>query len=409
MYSQQPPAQCGVVMIEPYAILAVFVIQILVGSVLGPALFISRARAPVANFPAERFAQLFPGIDRDRSGERFAARYRALNTGIAVLGLVLLGWLFNLMRRPDWSQEWNQAKVVGVFTLYLLAQTSPSFFNGWKAARSMKALKSSLADGKRKAVLQRRGLFDFVSPLTVWIAVLSYFLFAAFVLYVRRHPYPGFDGLPLMVVITLFYVLSAFLVYAILYGRNRNPVATRSTRLYTIGVGVKILIYTCIGATVFMSVIVTLGLLHQQKWGLFAVGAFFVICMSLGAIGPRRPPTPSTKYTESSLPIADLDRFAGRYANGRGFAFAIARDGTTLWWLRLHVPGAQPVPILPEAPLTFFWKDIEQRIRFTTDASDVVTGAEIVTHSGYALTVRRLEHEDSPAFGGPIQYGCGPA
>ena len=54
--------------------------------------------------------------------------------------------------------------------------------------------KRSLPEGKRKAILQRRGLFDFVSPFIVFLAVLSYFLFAAFVIYIRQHPFPGFPA-----------------------------------------------------------------------------------------------------------------------------------------------------------------------------------------------------------------------
>ena len=144
-------------MIETYAFLAMFAIQILVGSVLTPAWLIRRVRAKVAS-SAERFAELFPGVDHNLSAERFATRHRALNTGMAVLGLLLLGWLFIHMRRP----EWNQGKVpVLLLTAYLLAQMSPLILIGAKAAKVNKAFKSSLADGKRKAVLQRRQLFDF--------------------------------------------------------------------------------------------------------------------------------------------------------------------------------------------------------------------------------------------------------
>jgi hypothetical protein len=46
-------------------------------------------------------AQL-PGWDRNFR-ERFLNLYRAVNIGITVFGLVLLGWLFNHMRSPDWD------------------------------------------------------------------------------------------------------------------------------------------------------------------------------------------------------------------------------------------------------------------------------------------------------------------
>lgn len=56
----------------------------------------------------------------------------------------------------------------------------------------------------------------------MFLAVLGYFLFAAFVIYVRRYPFPGFAGFINLGGITLVYALNAFVVYMMLYGRNKN-------------------------------------------------------------------------------------------------------------------------------------------------------------------------------------------
>ena len=50
-------------MIEAYAFLAAFTVQILVMSVLYPAWFIRYVRVQATRFPAERLAQLYPGVD----------------------------------------------------------------------------------------------------------------------------------------------------------------------------------------------------------------------------------------------------------------------------------------------------------------------------------------------------------
>jgi hypothetical protein len=286
-------------MIETYAFLAMFTLQILIGSVLAPAWLIKIVRAKVAS-SAERFAALVPGVDHNLQTERFATRHRALNTGIAVLGVLLLGWLFVHMRRPDW----NQSKVPLLLTAYLLLQMSPLAFIGVKAARFNKVFRSSLADGKRKAVLRRRGLFDFVSPFVVLLAVLSYFLFVGLVLYIRKHPFPGFGGLTNIVIITLVCALNVFFVYGCLYGRNRNPVATHADRLFAMGVVVKCCIYGCIAITVFGSLNLTLSLLHLRRWDLFAVSVFFVIATLLGSLGviPRRWPKEGAPDSNEPLP-----------------------------------------------------------------------------------------------------------
>ncbi len=166
-------------MIAAYAFLAAFTVQILVTSVLLPAWFIRYVRVQTTRFPAERLAQLYPGVDVGRAQGRFLTQYRVLTAGIAVLGLLLLGWLFSYMRRPDWD---DGPVSILITVQFLAAYMVPFFLFAWFGARFNKEHKRSLPQGKRTAILQRRGLFDFVSPFAVSLAVLSYFLFAAFVI-----------------------------------------------------------------------------------------------------------------------------------------------------------------------------------------------------------------------------------
>ena len=145
-------------MVEAYAFLAAFTLQILVMSVLLPAWFVRYLRAQVTSFP-ERVAQLYPGVDVLHAQARFLTQYRALTTGIAVLGLLLLGWLFSYMRRP----EWDDGPVQVLVTVYfLVALMLPLLFWAWVGIRFNKKHKRALPEGKRTAILQRRGLFDFV-------------------------------------------------------------------------------------------------------------------------------------------------------------------------------------------------------------------------------------------------------
>jgi hypothetical protein len=270
-------------MIEAYAFLAVFTVQILAMSVLYPTRFIRNIRVRATRFPAERFAQLFPGVDRTQSVERFATLYRAGNTGIAVLGLLLLGWLFNYMRRPDWDDGPVEA-LVGV---YFMMQAAPLLFVAWIGVRYRHLLKP---EGKRTAVLQRRGLFDFISPFIVFLAVVSYFLFAAFVISIEQHPFAGFRGYLTIGCVTLVYAVNACVVYMMLYGRNRSPFETHAGRLHTIGLTVKSSVYSCIVIVVYLSLNFTLVLLDLQRWEPFAQCVFFLICALLCFISLPAPP-----------------------------------------------------------------------------------------------------------------------
>ena len=273
-------------MIEAYAFLAAFTVQILVVSVLYPAWFIKFVRVQATSIPAERLAQLYPGVDLGLAQERFLTQYRALVTGIAVLGLLLLGWLFSYMRRPDW----DDGLVVVLVTVYFLAaQMLPLGLVAWLGVRFNREHKRSLPEGKRKAILQRRGLFDFVSPFIVFLAVLAYFLFAGFVIYIQQHPFLGFAGLVNIGALTLVYAVNAFCVYTMLYGKKSNPFETHAGRVHTIGRVVKSSVYSCIVIVVYLSLNFSLRLLDLKSWEPFALSVFFVICSLLASMGFTAP------------------------------------------------------------------------------------------------------------------------
>jgi hypothetical protein len=114
--------------------------------------------------------------------------------------------------------------------------------------------------------------------------------------------------------------------------------------------------------------LVIIGLLIAL-WGLFFPN------ISPPAV-PTQPPYVASRHREIALPAAELDKFVGRYDFGNNFAISVTHNGATLWVLRERSPGARAAPIYPEAPRAFFWKAVEAQIRFTTDATGAVTGAE---------------------------------
>ena len=277
-------------MIETYAFLAAFAVQMLVMSLLIPVWFIKYVRAESASIPAERLAQLFPGVDLKLAHGRFLTRYRALTAGIAVLGLLLLGWLFSYMRRPNWDEGTVDALVAVYF---LAAYLLPLVLSAWVGVRFTKEHRRSLVQAKRTATLQRRGLFDFVSPFVVALAALGYVLFAAFVLYLRLHPFLGFAGFINLGALTLVYALNAFVVYMTLHGKKRNPFGTHEGRLHMIGLTVKSSVYSCIVIVVYLSLNFSLRLLDMKRWEPFALSVFFIICAlvaSMGFAAPLRRP-----------------------------------------------------------------------------------------------------------------------
>lgn len=273
-------------MIETYAFFAVFMAQVLAMSVLYPAKFGRYVRSKAASLPVERLAQLFPDVDIDLAVERFSHRFRIANTAIAVLGLVLLGWLVSYMRDPSW----DASVVIVLISVYFALQTLPLLVIAWAGFKFNKTHKRSLLEAKRKASLQRRGLFDFVSPLTILAAVLSYALLVSVVMWLQPTPMPGFA---LIGVLTLVYALQAFLVFRALYGKRSNPLEAQAIRAQTIGVKVRVPVYGCILCALFFACIFAVDVLDLQRWVPLAQSVCLLIntafCLMCVTAPPHRP------------------------------------------------------------------------------------------------------------------------
>ena len=276
-------------MIESYAFLAMFVVQILVMSVLLPLRFIKYARAKAREFPAERFAQLHPGVDHRETLERHVSRFRVLNLGISLLGLWPLIWFAGYTARPDW----DDGPVEALVTAYFMVQSIPFLVIAFFGIRYGKLLRSLLS-GKRSAVLERRGLFDFVSPLAVFLALLLYLLLVAYTIYIAQDPFPGFAGPYINIgMFTLGLAAMAFVIHKLLYGKNVNPHETHADRMYGIGLGVRLCVYAAIVSPVGTAINFTLVRLDLQRWEPFAQSTFLVftalLCFMAFSAPPRRP------------------------------------------------------------------------------------------------------------------------
>lgn len=264
-------------MIEVYLFFAVFPVQILAVSVLYPVRFTRIIRTALAKIPAERLTELYPGVDVGQAHERFIARYRAANTVVAVLGLLLLGWFLRYMQDP----AWDEGTVGGIITAYFFLQYLPLALITWLTTRFNKVHRRSSPGGKRKAILQRRGLFEFVSPLTVVLAVLSFLLFASFAFYIEQDPFPGFAGPFVNIgIVMLMYVWLGAVLYWLLYVRKTDPLQTHADRMRMIGVVVNRYAWTCILIPTLVSLSFARKLLDMPTWGPFA-GSLSLLILAL--------------------------------------------------------------------------------------------------------------------------------
>jgi hypothetical protein len=275
-------------MIEVYLFLAMFPVQILGMSVLYPILFTRFVRTGLKNIPAERLAEFYPGVDVAQAHERFLARYRVANAVVVVLGLLLLGWLVSYMQRPDW----DGGAVGGMLTAYFVLQNAPIMLTAWLTTRFNKVHRRSEPEAKRKAVLQRRRLFDFISPWTVLLAILAYCQYVAFMFYVARHPFPGFGGLFANIgILSMGYLLLGAGIMYLLYGKKIDPLQTHADRMRMIRGVATYYAWILILTAIFVSLTVARQLVDLETWGPFAGTVFFLILtlLNLRTMTPRQP------------------------------------------------------------------------------------------------------------------------
>jgi hypothetical protein len=264
-------------MIEVYLFFAAFTAQILGMSVLVPSRFARLIRTGLKNTPPERLAELYPGVDVGQAHERFIARYRTANTVIVGLGLLLLGWFISYMQRPNW----RLGVVTGMGTAYVMLQNFPFILIAWFTHRFNKVHRRLLREPKRKAVLQRRGLFDYVSPSIFLLAILAYLQYAAVIFYAARHPFPGFGGVFANIgIVSLIYLLMSAVVICLLYGRKIDPLQTNADRIRMVRGVANFYAWVCILMSVLLSFAMAQKLLHLETWGPF-VGTVYCLIITL--------------------------------------------------------------------------------------------------------------------------------
>lgn len=257
-------------MIETNAFLVMFGVLVLTVALMHMVLLTRFVRAKTAEVPDEYFAQFSPGVGREQSTETFISRYRAAHVAVAVAGALLLAWLLNYMQRPDWDKRWVVFPVVG----YFVVQWLPMAVAALTGFKHLKVFKSFLAQAKRKAVLKRRGLFDFVSPATVVVSALVYLLVVAYTIYTVDELAPR---LVFIGAVSMNYALTILGIRKMLYGRKSDPFETHTGRLYTIGLRAKSSIHSATAVALFMGFTVATMRSDLQRWMPFALAALLTL------------------------------------------------------------------------------------------------------------------------------------
>jgi hypothetical protein len=287
-------------MIEVYLFYAMFIAQVLVFSVFYPTTLIRSVHAALARYAVGRSPL---ESEHSRTGlDRWLALYRHINTGVALVGLLLLALLWSYMRQP----VWDDGHIGLLLTAYFVLQFAPTALFWWQLAKGNRQLEELLRGEKRTASLRPRRLFDFISPSVVGLTVLFYLVHAALAVYLDREPFPGFAGALVNVTITTLMCLgTAFGVHRTIYRRKSSPLLTHEDHLWEIEVAVKILVYGCMIAMLALTVILVLGKLDLRSANPLAQSTIHVVIGALlCAMGRKKKPRPGVAIAPSAAPMS---------------------------------------------------------------------------------------------------------
>ena len=235
-------------MSEDILFYAVFLGQILLISFYFPRKILGQMRYVITTYPPSTYPKLYP--KSIEFYEKALRNYRIVNQLILVAGLLLLAFLVAYPR----SGEWDGSIVLACFMVQLLPVMRLDL-SSFKYFRQMRKANSRTT---RKAEMQPRRLFDFVSPALFGLAIFVYIAFILLIIYIDQFDFSWFGSYWNIVGVTLINLFFAGVVVWRLYGKKLDPHQAYEDRMRHIGITVKTLVLISIAATLFVAISVVL-------------------------------------------------------------------------------------------------------------------------------------------------------
>jgi len=159
---------------------ALFLSQIILISYYYPKQIIKRVDGVLKNFPPEIYPKLYPvPVEKVIASK---TSYKLLNNIIIVIGLVLL--TIHLYISADYVG--NEKVAEGLPLMFGMVQFIPFILLEVSGCRQLKLMRKANKSTSRTADLTPRHLFNYVSPLSVVLAVVLLLAFVGFDLYINN-------------------------------------------------------------------------------------------------------------------------------------------------------------------------------------------------------------------------------
>jgi len=257
----------------------IFLSQILLISYYYPKQVLDRMTTVLEKHPPDQYPKLYP---RPHSfytqGQK---RYRVLNHVILALGfglLIAIGYW-------DYSTggEINNMIPFG----YWMIQGIPMFLLEILGYSRFKLMRAADVSGKRRAVLNPRRLFNFVSPRLFGLAIFMYV--ACILFFYSIHGFqihPSNDTFIIFVTLTLMNLLFTAIIVGHLRGKKRDPHQAHDDRIKQSVTSIKSLFIMSVVASFFIITTEGMQAFHLDFYRASLMSAYLqlTIVIGLGAL-----------------------------------------------------------------------------------------------------------------------------
>jgi len=231
----------------------VFLSQIFVLSIHYPRKICNRIRYVLEQFPAPEYPKLYP-FPHDplikEKAKRKITLYLTINFSIAFIGLLVLFKMITSGYRPAFEGG-DEVFVL----LYFFLQVIPILYAEIREYQYHNLLRTNYINKTRTAELSPRRLFDFISPLSVGIAVTLYIVWLMTYIFSRDFSVqPNIEIYATLFGMTCMQIMFASIVAKHLYGKKTNPYLSHQDQLKQISAIAKVMIFASIGASVFLTI-----------------------------------------------------------------------------------------------------------------------------------------------------------
>lgn len=257
----------------------VFLSQIILVSYYYPSKILNRMRQVLEKYPPESYPKLYP--KPDEYYEKWKFRYRIINLIIMLLGFIIL----IAIGYKDFYYEGNTSESIPVF--YFMVQSFPLILMEISGFAYFKLMRKADVRTTRKADLQPRRLFDFVSPVAVGFAILTNIACLFFFFYINEFQfYFGSDAFVILLTLLASNAIYIGIIYFNLYGKKQDPYQDSKDRTRQVEVTVKSLVFMSIAAGIFLTLTKVIDSYGLESLEPIAMSIYlqFILVIGLGAL-----------------------------------------------------------------------------------------------------------------------------